>query len=842
MVTDGMVLRAQAASGLLLLAVLAAGCSSSPTGGDAATDNATPRQILDDTIAVYKNASAYEDRVRVQLKYEVEGQPFDEGTELIFTLVRKSKSFRFELKRPKTHLLAVCDGQHVEARVGQTDTDDFDHQLVERPAPSEITVRSIYSATEYLPRAADVARSGPPQMASFLEGTHISLDDLPLALLLADKPLAHLAADDSKLTRKLDQKLDGRDCYRLAFTTEAGDYVYWIEKKTHLIQRIELPTTKLAAELVMPLPSTLPSSAPASDPDAPSSVKNISFWVDVQNPTIRPDLEVLTPPPVAASTKVRYFVYPPAPLPSKLFGRKLGAFAFTDLAGNEVNQSAFAGKISVLLWWNNQPASKQAFTQVDAIYRQVKNDQRFQFFAVCAEPGVLNNGHIAAIVQNWKADKTKPDVVPVLRDIKAAGRDVFQINEAPTCIVLDAGGFVQLVEVGANPLLARELPMVLGRLARGDDLAAELIKSQADEQAEYHKQLAIAQGEPAGGTIVLDDSVPAATAPRQMRLTMKWKRDLKNAGNILPLEGPLGTPSVLVLAAGRQVVPVSELGEPGTPIDLGLPEGEIATLVRRGRFANGEPFFAVAGKRGPAVHFYKSDWKPWFSYPPNGQPHDGVQDVLLADLGKGVGEQESQIYVGFWGEVGVHAVGFDGATLWRNRVLTPVLSLASFTVPNEGRLMLATGNRGLILPINKGGKEGKAYQVGDKQIHLITAGRFPAPRASGYLGCSYLADGGLLLVALDDGLREAWAYPLPTGTYQTPIELLQSGRLLDDAGAGQWVVAGPDGSVHILSDDGDFVDNFRTGRQLTGIAASGKLLLLASPEGVEAWELTRVAK
>jgi hypothetical protein len=76
-----------------------------------------------------------------------------------------------------------------------------------------------------------------------------------------------------------------------------------------------------------------------------------------------------------------------------------------------------------------------------------------------------------------------------------------------------------------------------------------------------------------------------------------------------------------------------------------------------------------------------------------------------------------------------------------------------------------------------------------------------------------------------------WSYRLPAGAYANRIEFATPCRLLEREG-GQWLLAGPDGSVHIISDDGDFFDYFQTGERLTGLnavcTADGGVLVLAS--------------
>ena len=78
---------------------------------------------------------------------------------------------------------------------------------------------------------------------------------------------------------------------------------------------------------------------------------------------------------------------------------------------------------------------------------------------------------------------------------------------------------------------------------------------------------------------------------------------------------------------------------------------------------------------------------------------------------------------------------------------------------------------------------------------------------------------------------------LPQGIHELPIERMIPGNLTP-GGEGQWLLPGPDGSIHILSAAGKPIDHFNHGKPLAGLASTvidGKpVLIVASSEGVEA--------
>ena len=85
-----------------------------------------------------------------------------------------------------------------------------------------------------------------------------------------------------------------------------------------------------------------------------------------------------------------------------------------------------------------------------------------------------------------------------------------------------------------------------------------------------------------------------------------------------------------------------------------------------------------------------------------------------------------------------------------------------------------------------------------------------------------------------------WSYALPQGFLSQPIEPIIAGKLTSGP-AGQWLLPGADGSIHILDADGKLLDSFNCGAALCGLATveiDGKpALVVATPGGVEAWRV-----
>jgi len=136
------------------------------------------------------------------------------------------------------------------------------------------------------------------------------------------------------------------------------------------------------------------------------------------------------------------------------------------------------------VWFNDHPASQLGLEQVTSAYAKFADESRVSFHAVCTEPSEVGTQHLERLREQWKLG------FPVVRDLEAFGRDVFAIPYAPTTVVLDSRGMVQIYEVGANPELAQQLPDMLEQLLDGEDLAGKIARQCEQERAEYEKALA----------------------------------------------------------------------------------------------------------------------------------------------------------------------------------------------------------------------------------------------------------------------------------------------------------------------------------------------------------------
>ena len=288
----------------------------------------------------------------------------------------------------------------------------------------------------------------------------------------------------------------------------------------------------------------------------------------------------------------------------------------------------------------------------------------------------------------------------------------------------------------------------------------------------------------------------------------------------------------------RKVVELDAQGKTVATHLLDLPEVGGVSFLRTAQDKSGKRHYVGSALLGKQLYLFDDAWQTKMRYPPDDQEHEGIHAVEIADLED---DGTLEIYVGYWSLHGVQGVSLAGKREWSSRVIPTVLSLVVSPQNEVGwRKLLATSDRGSVYRLNQYGHLDPKIEVPERQIHRLTAAKFDGEEASTYCGISYLEDGRLLALGLNAELGEVWNYTLPLGQFSNQIEFATSGRLRSDESA-EWVLAGPDGSVHIISADGEFRDSFAVGELLTGLGVAklgeDRVVLTATKQGVTAWRL-----
>ncbi|MCH2126819.1 MAG: redoxin domain-containing protein [Pirellulaceae bacterium] len=763
--------------------------------------NADAELLLREMIDAYRNVDSYLDRGSLRMSYRQDGVLLEDRA--AFSVVY-AKPNRFHVQVHAATM--VSDGKQFFARITDELTNDIDGQVVVKPAPPTVDLASIYQD-----RVLDEAIRGG-------RGRH----PIQLELLFGEQALSSFLEDSVQRSLLANSNYDDQVCRRVSVLVEDGEFVFWIDAKSHLLRKLEFPTKTIQEEI--------------GNVQEITEVQLFAEFHSAQlNGQVTDDEFVFELP--GEAKQVQRFVKPPLPLPSELFGKQPPPFSFTDLQGAEIQGSDLGGKLTVLMWFYDHPACQVGLAQLQQVYEAHRDREEIRFIAVCTAPqgeaelGGMSSDEIEALLERWNIS------LPVVRDLEAFGRDAFGILDAPTLIVLDAEGSVQVCEVGGNPDLAEQLPTVIELIQSGTNVADTVVSEYRRQLAEYQAAIA-GDGATSGAVIDLEQTpLQPKTDPENLQLTTLWNSlEVVDAGNILVVEKEAGIPSFIVNSGTAGVVEMDTEGKVEQRVNLETGGAAAVSYLRTAVDGSGNRFFAASSLLGPKCWIFDQAWQLVLTYPPQEESEHRMHDIQLTDMN---GDGELELNVGFWGVVGVHSLNLEGSLHWRQRTAANVISLLGTTPDAEfGRqALLFVGEVGTIRKINFFGREDPETTIEGRLIHHLYAGNFGADAATRYCGISYAQDGGMLAIGLSDELLEMWSVELAAGSFDTPIQFVSSGQLIPED-PGQWVFAGPDGSVRIVGHDGLFFDAFNIEEYLTGIAVTQignqHVLLWSTAESVSA--------
>ena len=757
----------------------------------------TASQALKRLLQTYRQAKSYSDEA--VLRITGKGGGIVEEAPAAVKLERPNK-----LAVRAFQATICCDGKEFLAKIDDPPTNNIDGQFLARPAPAEIKLVDI---------AAD------PLLYGILS-SRLQRQPIQLELLLESSGLATAFNDDVACNLLADDKAADRDCYRVEVSSPGGAYIFWIDQRDFLLRKLELPR----ADFLTP--------GQAETTQDPLHV-TLEFTGAQVNTAIPPAEFVLSPP--TGAKRMKSFVVPPRPAPrsTALLGEKPPPFSFQTPAGEKWKPADAAGKIAVICWFRNHPACQPALAQMELLRVDLADNPRVSLLAVSTDPTTSSDEDLAKLLAEWQVQ------LPLARDLEAFGDTVFKIENQPTIVVLNGEGAVQLVQEGASPDLARQLSLVVERLLKGDNLAEEIRQRIKMEREEYDKLVATGGPELRPPVEIPEAVIRSRSEPKTLKLMELWtNRTLKSPGNVYVIQGAAEKPRILVMEGWRTVTELDLQGQLVARHSLELPEGAAITYLRTAVDRAGKRFYLASAPLAPQLFLFDENWKPLRAVPAAGAQPARLADAQLADLG---GPDGLAIYAGYLDLAGLQMISLQGERLRRSRSFPNVTSIA-ITGPDEAgkRRLLLTGDAGGVLALNDDAAEERQKTFDKWAIVRIAAAQFDGAKQSAYLAVAADPAGKSYLLALDPQLKYRWSYPLPAGAHQKPIEPLASANL-QNVRAGEWVFAGPDGSLHLISEEGDFHDFFYCGAALQGVAAARwedrGIIFASTEEGVFAWEL-----
>ncbi|MBW8884779.1 MAG: TlpA family protein disulfide reductase, partial [Planctomycetia bacterium] len=440
----------------------------------------TADEILAQLLTRYRQAKTYRDNAVVVLSFRRAGQPMAEEAPAAVAFERPGK-----LSIVAYQATVKCDGKELKARIDDPPSNNLEGQVVVRPAPTQI-------------KLADLADD---RLLYDILGSRLGRQPIQLELLLETRGLVAALGADVACRRLTDATHGGRACFRVEVPSAAGPLTFWVDHSDSLLRRLDFPAATLVPDA-------------AQDP----SVTNLELFADLRDANIDgsiPDSQFALDVPASAK-RMKRFARPLQPLPTKLLGQRPQPFFFTQLDGGRLSDIDLHGKIAVLTWYHDNPACEATLQQVSQAFQRADADGSVVFLAVATDPTAVKNEEIQNRLADWKV------LLPVVRDLEAFGDKSFHIEGHPTVVILDQRGGVQHFQVGGNPELADQLFAMLGRLKRGDDLAAELLSQRASAQRRYEELVARGGPEPDELLDIPEAVIRRRSEPKKLQIKPLW--------------------------------------------------------------------------------------------------------------------------------------------------------------------------------------------------------------------------------------------------------------------------------------------------------------------------------
>ncbi|MCA9132430.1 MAG: hypothetical protein KDA45_04725 [Planctomycetales bacterium] len=450
---------------MLVLLLLSSGCDRSaeqlqPMGdrpaGQLVGSQLSPRAALEQSAQAYQQLHSYQDRAYVRLRYELDGQMLEDRAPLA---VAWDSAGRIGLRVYSVEAGPSASRWRLRLR------DD------ERLVPGQVLSRAIPTQVDFTWLLSDPLVA--ERLSAGLAGFPPQLD-----LLLGERPWEGLVDAAATLSWGPAGAIDGRPCHVVRVNRGGAEFELWIDQGSMLLSRLHLPRANLP---------------PAMLNDR--RVRNISLTIELDQvrTTGSIDWQRFAVEEQPDELRVSHFVPVPPHVDTRGLGEKIPAFFLNSPDGAPRYNSAEGHtqrRATVLMWLADHPACRLAAEQLADVAASLSQldlpSHAVDIVPIWAEPQPPAGSSFSQLERDWKLPS------PLALDRDAMGRDLFNVQEAPTLIVLDRHNRVQLRETSGNPLLASLLPPLLARIAAGEDLAAEMIAEQQNMARRHAAELRMA--------------------------------------------------------------------------------------------------------------------------------------------------------------------------------------------------------------------------------------------------------------------------------------------------------------------------------------------------------------
>ena len=760
-------------------------------------------QIFNSMMTAYANAETYSDKGKIHLDYRQQGLAKREVMNFSTAWDARRGACRAELFESKV----ICDGDLLTCYIYDVDTKNFGRQQLVIPVegsrkPPIGRLVSDDIARSFVTGSQDFPVRNPERGAANVL--------LPPALALlsgvAESPWLNRASTKVRLE---DAQIGGADCYCIGSGVQSESKLY-IDKRTSLIRQVEYPKQLLVRNLL-------------SQPDV-KEIKLYATFADAQidRSLAGQDFTVKAQP---GATTVRQFVELAQTLPSDYLGKTIRDIELIDRNGKPFNADKFRGQITTIAWIGHE----LWIPLVDQLSQLKRSGYQDFQFGVAYPQSMLSpkSTEVPRPVDDLQAKERLG--IPLLLDSGAAAESL-QLNEFPALLVFDQDGKVQFVRSMKDRQWSDELKTVLGRLAKNEDIAQEMLDGYLIHLDEYDAELQRVSADNllAGNSVAAAEPSARRTPIRDTKVKLtpnkKWSQDsFDGPGNILVLPtGMFGDARLAIFDGFQTLNLIDDRGEVVAREKLDIPQDQGVSLIRVSGGNRG--LLAVFEKRGSQVHFFDRNMDRITSFPKATEQHNGILDC--SPIG-----QQDKFLLSFNDDHGIYE--FDPLT---GNAEVFAKAIAKKTAVFDRRLVgLVRGevvdlDRGDVLVGNGSGDLTAMTTLDERDDYLVATVRSAANQ---WDAVSYSSD-----------FKSRWSVPLKSQLFNNEVESISG--VATKSGETYWAFVDSGNSVCLISDRGTWLGDFEAESAIHGVAlvAQGDDvdLVVSTSDKVVCWALNYSAR
>ena len=778
----------------LIVAILfLTGCEQRQAGNSKGwDDDLTANEILSTVVTEYGKAESYSDKGVLYLSYRMNGrwiqEPQPYSTAWTLNNQYAANLFNTQIR---------CDGHDLSCYVFDIDSGNLDNQHMLVPVTGKIPLaKAVHD------KIASHFVKGFSEMPIDETQKHLRPDLLPAVVgLLTDLTDVGWLKVPEKLSRLPDQTYQEQECFVLKMEPTCGTFNVWIDKITGVIHQIELPIQYLDSRVL-----------------ASSEISDLSLVAQFHEAKLNPvvDLEAFAVKDRSASTLVRHFVSIPEPFPCELIGEKAPDFGLNETDNRMVARMSFNGKTTSLAWLGDedQEATIRKFDDVRGKF----DNENFHFGIVysdshLADPLSTKTNDLTDELKAFISDKQIQTKLYCDREMNAA--TMLKMKTVPSVLVFDAGGKIHFSVSTAEDNWHTQLEAATKRVAKGEDVAAEMKQEYQAFLDSYYEQLLAASAKPS--TKVASTPVPAgARDGAPIKPEKIWTSSaFTKPGNMIaaPRDG-----GVYVLDGWRTVCRLDTKGDVVQRIALDIPENHAINQLRMATDSKGQNQFAGFSMLGKKAFVFNEAWKPIAEFPSDDKQHRGISDCKLGDYDN---DSQLELRVAFADDNGIKQFETSG----NNEKV--VFGAPSKSFVELGNTTLAvSGNRIVNANSKKDVLSGLKFRRLQRAANVVLA-----------IGTD--EGGNWELAGIGTDLKRSWTARTSSQFFENELDSLS---VLEMAGRVIIAVAGNDNSIEFLSGSGNLLGSVDFDNTLHGICLvniEGIPAVVVSHENrVECWKLT----